>query len=50
MKKRKLRVGRFILLIIIFFALAFILALIAKKLLKKEKINIKTGEKNGHYF
>ena len=43
MKKRKLRVGRFILLILIFFALAFLLAIIAKKLLKKEMINIKTG-------
>ena len=43
MKKRKLRVGRLILLIIIFLALAFLLALIAKKIFKKEMINIKTG-------
>ena len=43
MKKRKIRVGRLILLIIIFLALAFLLALIAKKIFKKEMINIKTG-------
>ena len=40
MKKRKLRVGRLILLIIIFLALAFLLALIAKKIFKKSNLDI----------
>lgn len=43
MKRRKLRIGRILLLLIIFFLTAFLLAFAAKKIFKKTIINVKTG-------